>query len=128
MVRAIGEPPADAPEALRNLTNCVVFNCKGYRSLPSMLAGGDLDGTFIILSHRLSSHPLQGDIYSLILDQRLHPETNQLPADYTKSSDKDLGRPCTAKDISQFVIDYIKVSVFSLGLLILTPYRTISWG
>lgn len=93
MVRAIGEPPLDAPEGLKNLTNCVVFNCKGDRPLPSQLAGGDLDG----------------DIYCLILDERLHPRTNYPPASPDSLGDMKVDLPSTSQDVAQFVVDYIKV-------------------
>ncbi|KAK0569578.1 hypothetical protein OC861_000758 [Tilletia horrida] len=42
LANAIGEVKQDHP--LRALHNCVVFSSKGTRPLPTMLAGGDLDG------------------------------------------------------------------------------------
>jgi RNA-dependent RNA polymerase len=93
MVRAIGEPPSDAPAGLKRLTNCVVFSCKGERSLPSMLAGGDLDG----------------DIYCLVMDTRLHPRIMYDPAPDNPPELVKIGRPSTAGDIAQFVVDFIKV-------------------
>jgi hypothetical protein len=97
MVRAIGEPPPNAPPGLRRLTNCVVFSCKGERSLPSMLAGGDLDG----------------DIYCLISDPNLHPEREMQhdPATYDAPELETIDRPSTAADIAKFVVDFIKVRV-----------------
>jgi RNA-dependent RNA polymerase len=95
MVRAVGKLPDHAPAALKNLTNCVVFNCKGQRSLPSMLGGGDLDG----------------DIYNLILDERLHPTIQFEPGAYTQPRLVTLSRPSTAQDIADFVVNYIKVDI-----------------
>ncbi|KIM20750.1 hypothetical protein M408DRAFT_333825 [Serendipita vermifera MAFF 305830] len=92
MVRAIGKPPENAPAGLARLTNCVVFSCKGERSLPSMLGGGDLDG----------------DMYCLVMDQRLHPPKAHVPASYTQAKLQLLDRDATASDIAQFVVDYIK--------------------
>jgi RNA-dependent RNA polymerase len=65
MVMAIGEPEDGTPTAIyKNHTNCVIFACKGGRSLPSMLAGGDLDG----------------DEYLLITEERLHPPKQYDPS------------------------------------------------
>ncbi|KAG8847197.1 hypothetical protein FRB91_012025 [Serendipita sp. 411] len=93
MVQAIGEPPEDAPRGLRELTNCVVFPCAGERSLPDMLAGGDLDG----------------DIYCLIKDERLHPKSEYPPGNYDPLPRVELDRPSDGKDVADFVINYIKV-------------------
>ncbi|KAG8832128.1 hypothetical protein FRC17_001999, partial [Serendipita sp. 399] len=105
MVRAIGRPPASGSGAgLGLLFNCVVFSCRGKRSLPSMLAGGDLDG----------------DIYSLILDRNLHIRENKPPAESTDGHWYDLGRPSTVEDLGRFVADYIKndmLGVISTRLL-----------
>ncbi|BGP32534.1 hypothetical protein JCM10296v2_004315 [Rhodotorula toruloides] len=54
LVRAVGKLPKGAGERLRGLTNCVVFPVHGPRSLPSMLAGGDLDGDVYLLLTKAS--------------------------------------------------------------------------
>ncbi|KAG8900742.1 hypothetical protein FRC00_011554 [Tulasnella sp. 408] len=46
-VEAIGAPPAGSPFDRERYTNCVVFSTQGERSVPSMLAGGDLDGELL---------------------------------------------------------------------------------
>lgn len=58
-----------------------------------MLGGGDLDG----------------DIYCLVMDKRLHTPKKYPPADYKPADLVELDRPATIKDIAQFVVDYIKV-------------------
>ena len=63
--------------------------------MPSMLAGGDLDG----------------DIYCLILDPKLHPNKMFPPADYESPGLVTIDRPSTASDLAQFVVDFIKVRV-----------------
>ncbi|PVG04808.1 RdRP-domain-containing protein [Serendipita vermifera] len=91
MVRAIGKPP-NAPSGLTSLTNCVVFPCKGERSLPSMLAGGDLDG----------------DIYCLVTDEKLFPPRQHPPGSYTSPEHVKLDRPANANDVADFVVNYVK--------------------
>ena len=51
--------PDESP--LNALHNCIVFNQRGQRDLPSQLSGGDLDG----------------DTYSVIYDPRLIPPRNR---------------------------------------------------
>ncbi|KAG8816243.1 hypothetical protein FRC17_000392 [Serendipita sp. 399] len=92
MVWAIGKPPDDAPSGLRALTNCVVFPCVGDRSLPNMLAGGDLDG----------------DIFCLIQDKRLHPTIQFKPGTYDPPQLAELDRRSTGRDVADFVVNYIK--------------------
>ncbi|KAJ7226071.1 RdRP-domain-containing protein [Mycena pura] len=79
---------------LEHLTNVVVFSCKGPRSLPSQLGGGDLDG----------------DIYNLILNETLFPPKNftAVPGEYAALPTKRTPQPCTVSDVVDFVIDYIK--------------------
>lgn len=55
-----------------------------------MLAGGDLDG----------------DLYGLILDTRLHPPQNDPPASYKSLGDHELDRPCTIEDVQDHVVGY----------------------
>ncbi|KAG8758387.1 hypothetical protein FRC14_000156 [Serendipita sp. 396] len=98
MVWAIGEPPEDAPRGLRELTNCVVFPCKGERSLPDMLAGGDLDG----------------DIFCLIKDERLHPKIEYSAGDYDRLPLVTLDQPSTGNDVANFVINYIRNDILGI--------------
>ncbi|KAJ7139530.1 RNA dependent RNA polymerase-domain-containing protein [Mycena epipterygia] len=79
---------------LEHLHNVVVFSCKGSRSLPSKLGGGDLDG----------------DIYNLILDEKLFPpkDFTAVPGEYVTRLPKTTLSPCTVSDIADFVIDFIK--------------------
>ncbi|KAJ7651977.1 RdRP-domain-containing protein, partial [Mycena polygramma] len=79
---------------LAHLVNVVVFSCRGPRSLPSKLGGGDLDG----------------DIYNLILDENLFPpkEFTALPCEYETIPPKETPWPCTVSDVVDFVIDFIK--------------------
>ncbi|KIO24175.1 hypothetical protein M407DRAFT_213194 [Tulasnella calospora MUT 4182] len=53
-VEAIGKPPTGSPFEHERYYNCVVFSTRGDRSVPSMLAGGDLDGT--CLKHTCDNH------------------------------------------------------------------------
>jgi hypothetical protein len=77
---------------LAHLTNVVVFSCEGQRSLPSMLGGGDLDG----------------DIYNLILDPKLFPQSTAAPGSYIGLPHKTTKEPCTIADVADFVINYIQ--------------------
>jgi RNA-dependent RNA polymerase len=63
-----------------------------------MLAGGDLDG----------------DIYCLVKDTTLHPEPEMIhdPANYDPPELQRIDRPSTARDIAQFVVDFIKVRIW----------------
>jgi hypothetical protein len=58
-----------------------------------MLAGGDLDG----------------DIYCLVMDERLFPTRQCEPGSYRSSERVELDRPANASDVAKFVVDYIKV-------------------
>ncbi|KPI41804.1 putative RNA-dependent RNA polymerase 1 [Cyphellophora attinorum] len=84
------EPPKDSP--LWNLRNCVVFNQKGARDLPSMLSGGDLDG----------------DLYHVIYDKELMPKRLSTAAAYEPAEAIDIGRPVTANDMTKFFIDFMQ--------------------
>ncbi|KAJ7456436.1 RdRP-domain-containing protein [Mycena latifolia] len=96
---------------LEHLRNVVVFSCRGSRSLPSKLGGGDLDG----------------DIYNLILDvskgkwyypgnlidhtqEKLFPteDFTAVPGEYVAIPPKITPLPCTMSDVADFVIDFIK--------------------
>ncbi|PBK99199.1 hypothetical protein ARMGADRAFT_1025474 [Armillaria gallica] len=79
---------------LKHLTNVVVFSCKGSRSLPSCLGGGDLDG----------------DIYNVILDETLHPPKlyTAEPGEY-KPSPPDIRKYiCGKAEVTEFVINYVR--------------------
>ncbi|KAJ7102468.1 RdRP-domain-containing protein, partial [Mycena belliarum] len=79
---------------LEHLRNVVVFSCRGSRSLPSKLGGGDLDG----------------DIYNLILDESLFPPKSftAVPGEYVAIPPKVTPWACTVSDVADFVIDFIK--------------------
>lgn len=99
MVMAIGEPEDGTPTAIyKNHTNCVIFACKGSRSLPSMLAGGDLDG----------------DEYLLITDERLHPPKQEPPLAYGAPQLVKLEREATIDDVADFVVNYINNDILGL--------------
>ncbi|GAA5865773.1 hypothetical protein JCM8547_002773 [Rhodosporidiobolus lusitaniae] len=49
LVTAVGKLPAGVGDSFKGLFDCVVFSSKGERSIPSMLAGGDLDGDVYLL-------------------------------------------------------------------------------
>ncbi|KAK0488744.1 RdRP-domain-containing protein [Armillaria novae-zelandiae] len=83
--------------ALNHLTNVVVFSCRGNRSLPSCLGGGDLDG----------------DIYNIILDKSLHPPQRftASPGAYKRLASDIRPYPCGKKEVADFVIRYIQSDV-----------------
>ncbi|KAJ7785716.1 RdRP-domain-containing protein [Mycena metata] len=87
-VRAVRRPQ------LQHLRNVVVFSCKGSRSLPSKLGGGDLDG----------------DIYNLLLDENLFPpkSSTAIPGEYVALPPRETPHPCTVSDVADFVIDFLK--------------------
>ena len=89
LVKAVS-PPKDSH--LRNLQNCVVFSQKGYRDLPSMLSGGDLDG----------------NLFNVIYDQRLIPKSASPPASYAAAKPFDIGRPVTTQDMTEFLVDFMQ--------------------
>ena len=99
MVMAIGEPEdGTATDVYKNHTNCVIFACDGYRSLPSMLAGGDLDG----------------DEYLLITEERLHPPKQYSPLAYGAPQLVTLDRDATINDVADFVVNYINNDILGL--------------
>jgi hypothetical protein len=61
-----------------------------------MLAGGDLDG----------------DIYCLVMDRSLHPRVKHEPAPDNPAQPVTIDRPSTARDLAQFVVDFIKVRIW----------------
>ncbi|KAJ2899354.1 RNA-dependent RNA polymerase [Zalerion maritima] len=98
--RAVNRVPPDE-HPLGELANCIVFNRKGNRDLPSMLSGGDLDG----------------DLYHIIWDPKLAFDQLQVfePADYSPQPAQDLGRNVEREDMAHFMIDFMKTD--QLGLI-----------
>ncbi|KMP02248.1 hypothetical protein CIRG_10071 [Coccidioides immitis RMSCC 2394] len=84
----------DVPEnsPLRSLHNCVIFSQHGFRDLPSMLSGGDLDG----------------DLYNVIYDERLMPPCTYPPANYPKVEEKLLDREVVRDDIIDFFVTFMQ--------------------
>lgn len=78
--------------SLWDLQNCIVFSQRGSRDLPSMLSGGDLDG----------------DLYNVIWDEGLVPESVEVPAAYLPAQAVDIGRKVTSDDMSGFFIDFMQ--------------------
>ncbi|KAK0434561.1 RdRP-domain-containing protein [Armillaria borealis] len=79
---------------LNHLVNVIVFSCKGSRSLPSCLGGGDLDG----------------DIYNVILDETLYPPKlfTAEPGAYKPLPPDIREYICGKAEVAEFVINYIK--------------------
>ncbi|KAG8906415.1 hypothetical protein FRB99_006917 [Tulasnella sp. 403] len=104
-VHAIGLPPENSPFVHERFYNCLVFSTQGDRSVPSMLAGGDLDG----------------DEYNIILNPELFPSECHPPAEYPPATVKVLNRPCTIDDIADWVAEFINSNILagcdSLGLV-----------
>jgi len=98
IVRAIGKPPPNSPFVHDEFPNCVVFSCKGQRSLPSCLGGGDLDG----------------DLYNLVTLKDLHPPRRAKPAGYKAPELKTLDRPCTITDVADFVVEFINSDILGM--------------
>ncbi|KAG9008076.1 hypothetical protein FRB94_013733 [Tulasnella sp. JGI-2019a] len=99
-VHAIGQPPADSPFTPdRNPRhNSIVFSTNGDRSVPSMLAGGDLDG----------------DEFNIIRNSDLWPPACDPPAGYPPAIIKTLNRPCDVNDIADWVAEYINSNILGM--------------
>ncbi|KAL8876738.1 MAG: hypothetical protein Q9198_005119 [Flavoplaca austrocitrina] len=82
--------PLNSP--LRSVHNCVVFNSKGDRDLPSQLSGGDLDG----------------DLYHVIYDDSLMPTKWSAPASYASAPPIDIGREVLRSDMTDFFIKFME--------------------
>jgi hypothetical protein len=93
MVRAIGKIPDHINVGLKHLRNVVVFSVHpdSPRSLPSCLAGGDLDG----------------DEYCLVLNRNLHPQKRANASAYEPAEKKRSAKPCTIADVADFVGNFI---------------------
>lgn len=89
LATAIGEVSSTSP--LHALTNCLVFSQRGARPLPSMLAGGDLDG----------------DLYNVVQNSRLFPENTYFAAEYPRIRPADIDRRVRKTDIIDFFLNYI---------------------
>ncbi|KAH6905313.1 RdRP-domain-containing protein [Coprinopsis sp. MPI-PUGE-AT-0042] len=101
-VYAIGKPPPNMFCAFAHLRNVVVFPSEGRRSLPSCLAGGDLDGDqYAVIQHDplLPASTHDPSVPDNIIDDRTLPEN----------------RIVEAGDICDFVVEYINSDV--LGML-----------
>lgn len=91
------EPPTYHP--LRALTNVVIFSRNGSRPLFSMLSGGDLDG----------------DLYNVIQHPDIQVKVTTSASEYERPKLREMDRQCTATDIANFFIDYLKLE--RLGIL-----------
>ena len=82
----------DCPE-LMHLVDVIVFPRQGYRPLPSMLSGGDLDG----------------DIFFVIFDPRIALMQRHLisPMDYTAPTPITLDHNVTWHDVADFFVEFI---------------------
>ncbi|PKK74498.1 RdRP-domain-containing protein [Rhizophagus irregularis] len=80
----------EVPE-LSHLKNCVVFSQKGYKPLPNLLSGGDLDG----------------DEFFVSFDKRILKTENMEPMNYDPPEKKILGRPVEITDICEFFKDFM---------------------
>jgi hypothetical protein len=89
--------PEDSP--LQHLRNVVVFSQHGDRDLPSQLSGGDLDG----------------DLYNIIYDRSLRPTVTYVAAEYPRLPPRELDRPVTADDMSDFFVKFMETD--QLGML-----------
>ena len=78
---------------LEHLVDVVVFPRVGNRPLPSMLSGGDLDG----------------DIFSVIWDERLiYVNATKPPMNYEPTKEEPLDRDVNIGDVKDFVIRYMR--------------------
>ncbi|KAL2757784.1 hypothetical protein ACRALDRAFT_2025500 [Sodiomyces alcalophilus JCM 7366] len=82
----------DCP-VLHHLKNLVVFPSTGDKDVPSMLAGGDLDG----------------DDFFVIWDPKLiPPEWNHPPMNHRAPQPETFQRPVSASDLIKFFVKYIR--------------------
>ncbi|KAI9662166.1 MAG: hypothetical protein M1831_002862 [Alyxoria varia] len=87
IVRAVDNP------RLHHLKNVIVFPQTGYRDLPSMCSGGDLDG----------------DDFFISWDPQLIPEEwNHPPLQYDPPHPNTVDREVDLKDIHQFFVQFMK--------------------
>lgn len=90
--------------------------CRGRRSLPSCLGGGDLDGDDynIILDVSALVTPFQigfrsCHLTSILCKPTLLPDPERIvkPGEYQGLPNKTTLTPCTVADVADFVIDYV---------------------
>ncbi|GAA5864279.1 hypothetical protein JCM3774_001280 [Rhodotorula dairenensis] len=92
IVQAVGRLPSGIGDRIRGLHNCVVFPSQGSRSLPSKLAGGDLDGdVYLLLTESSSLVPADDWIVE--------------PAAYDAAPVVKLDRPVEVKDGAEFFFE-----------------------
>ncbi|CAE6470518.1 unnamed protein product [Rhizoctonia solani] len=109
VVTAIGKPPAGSPFDIEPLENTVVFSCRGDRSLPSCMGGGDLDGDLY-------------DLINLTELPQLTPQVTYPPGDYPPVTKRMIeNRQATIDDVKEFICDFINSDI--LGLLSLRHLR-----
>ncbi|KAI7904027.1 RNA dependent RNA polymerase-domain-containing protein [Cokeromyces recurvatus] len=77
-------------ENLRHLVNVIAFPSQGYRDIPSMCSGGDLDG----------------DDYTIYWDPRLLPPTTFTPMEYKAAPPQTIDE-VKIRDIIKFFVNYI---------------------
>ncbi|CAE6521754.1 unnamed protein product [Rhizoctonia solani] len=91
------------------LENTIVFSCRGDRSLPSCLGGGDLDGDLY-------------DLINLTELPQLTPRVIHAPAEYPPVTKRTItNREATIDDVKDFICDYINSDI--LGLISLRHLR-----
>ncbi|CAE6449490.1 unnamed protein product [Rhizoctonia solani] len=108
VLTAIGKPPAGSPFDIEPLENTIVFSCRGDRSLPSCMGGGDLDGDLY-------------DLINLTELPQLTPQVTYPPADYPPVTKRLVNREATIDDVKDFICDYINSDI--LGLISLRHLR-----
>jgi RNA-dependent RNA polymerase len=78
---------------LRHMVNCIVFPSKGYRPIPNMCSGSDLDG----------------DMYFVTWDPLLIPKTQVDPMDYsTNQKPKEKTSAIVIEDIINFFVEFME--------------------
>ncbi|GBG67850.1 hypothetical protein CBR_g971 [Chara braunii] len=80
----------DVP-ALHHIVDCVVFPQTGPRPHPNECSGGDLDG----------------DLYTVIWDERLIPSTPVEPMEYMDLNAQELDRPIQLEDLQRFFVNHM---------------------
>ncbi|CAE6419169.1 unnamed protein product [Rhizoctonia solani] len=109
VVTAIGKPPPGSPFDVEPLENTIVFSCRGDRSLPSYLGGGDLDGDLY-------------DLINLTELPQLTPQVIHSPAEYPPATKRMIqNRQATIDDVKDFICDYINSDI--LGMVALRHLR-----